>query len=58
METLKTTEENVVIGLKFDSIFNLLKYFHVAQPGLPPCIAHDLFEGVVAVNLAFFWHTL
>jgi len=54
VETLRTTEENVVNGLKFDSIFNSLKYFHVAQPGLPPCIGHDLFEGVVAIDLAIF----
>ena len=38
-------------GLKKDSMFNQLKYYHVAQPGLPPCLAHDLFEGVVAVDL-------
>ena len=38
-------------GLKCDSIFNQLKYYHVAQPGLPPCIGHDLFEGVVAFDL-------
>jgi hypothetical protein len=30
---------------------NQLKYFHVAAPGLPPCIAHDLYEGVVQYNL-------
>lgn len=52
VETLKTTDENVVNGLKFDSIFNSLKYFHVAQSGLPPYIAHDLFEGIIAVYLA------
>lgn len=34
-------------GVKFDSIFNELTYFHVCQPGLPPCLGHDLFEGVV-----------
>jgi hypothetical protein len=38
------------------SIFNSLHYFHVSQPGLPPCLAHDLFEGVVACNLALMIH--
>ncbi|CAK8689047.1 unnamed protein product [Clavelina lepadiformis] len=38
-------------GLKFASPFNELRFFHVAQPGLPPCLAHDLFEGVVAYDL-------
>ncbi|KAJ8667819.1 hypothetical protein QAD02_009482 [Eretmocerus hayati] len=39
------------MGLKFDSVFNKLKYFHVCAPGLPPCIGHDLFEGIVAYDL-------
>lgn len=39
-------------GVKFDSVFNSLNMFHVCQPGLPPCLGHDLFEGVVASDLA------
>lgn len=27
------------LGLKLDSLFNELTYFHVCQPGLPPCLA-------------------
>ena len=38
-------------GVKKDSLFNELSYFH-ATSGLPPCIAHDLFEGVVCYDLA------
>ena len=34
-------------GVKFSSILNELKFFHVSESGLPPCIAHDLFEGIV-----------
>lgn len=41
-------------GLKFDSVFNSLTYFHVCQPGLPPCIGHDVFEGIVAYDLAIY----
>ena len=33
-------------------IFNSSEYFHVCQPGLPPCIGHDLFEGVVSAGIA------
>ena len=40
--------------MKFDSVFNSLLYFHVCQPGLPPCIGHDLFEGIVAYDLAIY----
>ena len=35
-------------------MFNILKYFHVCRPRLPPCLGHDLFEGVVAGDLALF----
>lgn len=44
-------EVRISKGLKRNSCLNKLKYFHVAQPGLPPCIAHDLFEGVVAYDM-------
>lgn len=43
----------VVNGIKFNSIFNSLKSFHVCG-GLPPCLGHDLFEGVVADDMALY----
>ena len=43
-----------VMGVKCNSYFNILKYFHVCSPGLPPCLAHDLFEGVVATDIVLF----
>jgi len=39
-------------GIKHSSVFNKLSNFHVCHPGLPPCLAHDLFEGVVDYDLA------
>lgn len=33
-------------GIKFNSVLNELQYYHVTN-GLPPDIAHDLFEGVI-----------
>lgn len=41
-------------GVKFDSVFNDLTHFHVCQPGLPPCLGHDLFEGMVSSDLALY----
>ena len=38
-------------GVKYNSVFNELAHFHVAKPGLPPCLGHDLFEGIVAYDL-------
>jgi len=38
-------------GIKRDSVFNQLTSFHVTT-GLPPCIGHDLFEGVICYDLA------
>ena len=46
------TDRDINNGVKFQSVFNSLKYFHVCQPGLPPCLGHDLFEGVSSFDLA------
>lgn len=40
--------------IKFDSVFNQLNYYHVCLPGLPPCLEHDIFEGVLAYNLKLY----
>lgn len=45
-------------GIKFDSVFNRLDFYHVCQPGLPPCLGHDLFEGVLAYDLALCFRNL
>jgi hypothetical protein len=45
-------------GVKFNYIFNELQYYHVCNPGLPPCLGHDLFEGVVQYDLALFLNCL
>ncbi|CAN7995963.1 unnamed protein product [Ixodes pacificus] len=42
-----------VEGVKSNSPFNSLTFFHVCDAGLPPCIAHDLFEGVLSYDLSF-----
>lgn len=49
-----TSVTDAVCGIKFDSPFNQLAYFHVCQPGLAPCLGHDLFEGIVSYDLALF----
>ncbi|KAK3913055.1 Telomere zinc finger-associated protein [Frankliniella fusca] len=38
-------------GIKEDSIFNTLKYFHSATH-LVPCCAHDILEGVISWDLS------
>ncbi len=53
VKQLSTTGQDVVQGVKFDSPFNSLKHFHVCT-GLPPCLGHDLFEGVVSNDLALY----
>jgi len=45
-------------GIKFNSIFNNLSSFHVCNPGLLPCVAHDQFEGVVSYDLPLFLKSL
>ena len=41
-------------GIKHKSIFNELKHFHVCSPSLPPCLGHDLFEGIVPLDLSLY----
>ncbi|XP_046709098.1 uncharacterized protein LOC124388478 isoform X1 [Silurus meridionalis] len=48
------TENETVKGIKFDSVFNSLKNFKVCQPGLPPCLGHDIFEGVFSYDVALY----
>ena len=50
--TIAESEDRLVHGVKFASVFNELNHFHVCQPGLPPCLGHDLFEGVVSYDMA------
>jgi hypothetical protein len=42
----------MVHGIKFYSCFNSLSYYHVCSSGLPPCLGHDLFEGVINYDVA------
>ena len=49
-----SSSEGHVEGIKFSSVFNELKFFHVALPGLPPCLGHDVFEGVVQYDLQLY----
>lgn len=51
VQELQNGDASVVRGVKCNSVFNSLIFFHVCQPGLPPCIGHDLFEGVVSSDL-------
>lgn len=51
LDTLRECDIEMYEGIKFNSIFNNLNTFHVCNPGLPPCIAHDLFEGVMAYDV-------
>jgi hypothetical protein len=51
---LSTDELAVHDGVKFNSIFNNLTSFHVCNPGLPLCVAHDLFEGIVSYDLPLY----
>jgi len=47
-------QKKIYKGIKFNSVFNELQSFHVCLPGLAPCLAHDLFEGLIAYDLKLF----
>jgi hypothetical protein len=40
-----------MLGIKGRSPFDVLQYFKICRPGLPPCIGHDIFEGVIRKDL-------
>ena len=54
LEQTRNREQTSYEGIKQNSVFNELRYFHVCNPGLPPCIGHDLFEGIVQYDMAIF----
>lgn len=58
VQLLQDSEETVVNGVKFDSFFNTLQYFHVCQPGLPPYIGHDLLKELLPITFLFTCSTL
>lgn len=41
-------------GIKFNSIFNRLNYYHVCEPGLPPCLGHDILECIISYDGKLF----
>lgn len=44
------TTDEICRGVKFNSPLNDLEFYHVAT-GLPPCLAHDLLEGIVPFDI-------
>lgn len=50
LQQTQITKPNTVCyrGVKEDSVLHILENFHVCDPRLPPCIAHDIFENGVA----------
>lgn len=43
----------IIKGIKQDSSLNKLSHFYVCNPGLPPCTAHDLLEGIILYDLMY-----
>ena len=53
LKSLKDSKTKIkhCTGIKSDSPINKVKYFHVCNPSLPPCLVHDVLEEDVAFNL-------
>lgn len=45
-------------GVKCNSVLNKCDFFHVCGPGLPPCLAHDVYEGIVSYDLVLIINRL
>jgi hypothetical protein len=42
------------VGIKSNCLFNGIGTFHCCLPALPPCLAHDLYEGVVDHDIGLY----
>jgi len=51
---LQVEDSPHIKGIKANSVFNALTSFHVCKPGLPPCLGHDIFEGVLSYDVALY----
>lgn len=51
---LQVEDSQHIKGIKANSVFNALTSFHVCKPGLPPCLDHDIFEGVLSYDVALY----
>lgn len=51
---LQAENSQGIRGIKVNPIFSTLESFHASQPGLPPCLGQDLFEGVLSYDLALY----
>lgn len=59
LQEKELAQTNSVKGVKEDSLFNQLENYHVCGLGLPPCIYHDLFEGIIPfdiMNILKYFH--
>ena len=54
LNPLLITLNNIVLTFKLYSPFSQLSFYHVCSSGLPPCIAHDLFKGIVSYDLMLY----
>uniref|UniRef100_A0A1B0D2M7 Uncharacterized protein n=1 Tax=Phlebotomus papatasi TaxID=29031 RepID=A0A1B0D2M7_PHLPP len=55
LSDLKNSDTNNHRGVKFNSIFNELTHYKITNPGMPPCIAHDFFEGIIPLDLCLIF---
>ena len=47
---LQASDDKPVNGILHSSCFNQLQHFNICLPGMPPCLAHDVFEGVLTYD--------
>lgn len=53
-EQLEREDVTEVQGIKFRSVFNTLENFNVCSPGMPSCLGHDVFNGVLSYDVALY----
>ncbi|KAK3929533.1 Oligoribonuclease [Frankliniella fusca] len=51
---LELENKKIKKGIKGNSVLNEIPFFHVCNPGQPPCIAHDILEGIGKKDFALY----
>lgn len=54
LNSMEVNGKPIFKGIKSNCLFNDVGDFHCCMPALPPCLAHDLYEGVLDYDIGIY----